>query len=225
MDLPTITHEKILDVLTNEWQPIKSLMSKLKIKDKMAARTLEITLRDLESQKRVSRGSINRKKHWRLIISQIEMINEEIRYLKENLDFLNKLESLIKNKATGYELTYEVEKTRNHFLLFEEKMYRKVRVATYRDLESAFKEFRNSPFSIKDTDTDLKVSSRYIKSTLKNFKNEIKNQIGYLEFLKQKPEPKEIKERIEYEKDLDDFIGFLDEKYKEWEKIKSGKKD
>ena len=37
--------------------------------------------------------------------------------------------------------------------------------------------------------------------------------------------PEEIKEKIGYEEDLDDFIGFLDEKFKEWEKSRSRKKD
>jgi len=56
-------------------------------------------------------------------------------------------------------------------------------------------------------------------------KESLMNRIGYLEFLKQKPKPKEISAKIDYEKDLDNFIGFLHEKFKEWEQSRSEKND
>ncbi|MBA7572269.1 hypothetical protein ES708_14045 [subsurface metagenome] len=64
-----------------------------------------------------------------------------------------------------------------------------------------------------------------INTILTKGKEELINRIGYLEFLKQKPKPKEIKAKMDYEKDLDDFIGFLDEKFKEWEQSRSEKND
>ena len=43
--------------------------------------------------------------------------------------------------------------------------------------------------------------------------------------LKQGVKPKEIEAKLDYEKDLDNFISFLDEQFKEWEQTRSEKKD
>jgi len=38
-----------------------------------------------------------------------ERIDQVIKILKEKLDFFNKLENMIENGATGYELNFEIE--------------------------------------------------------------------------------------------------------------------
>ncbi len=64
--LPIITTEKILNALTSEWQPITTLIFRLKIKDMMDARFLQIKLKDLERKERIFVKSIGNKKHWKL---------------------------------------------------------------------------------------------------------------------------------------------------------------
>ncbi|MFX0038191.1 MAG: DNA topoisomerase VI subunit B [Promethearchaeota archaeon] len=64
--LPIITTEKILDVLSNEWQTIKHLIFKLKIKDMMDARYLQHQLKKLEREDKVLVESKMGKRQWKL---------------------------------------------------------------------------------------------------------------------------------------------------------------
>ena len=64
--LPVMTTDKILDALSNEWQDIRDLITKLKIKDMMDARFLQIKLKDLERKGEVIVDIKLGKKHWRL---------------------------------------------------------------------------------------------------------------------------------------------------------------
>jgi DNA topoisomerase VI B subunit len=66
MTLPLITTEKILEILTKEWQPITALIFKLKIKDMMDARFLQIKLKDLVRKEQVVVDIFKGKKHWKL---------------------------------------------------------------------------------------------------------------------------------------------------------------
>ena len=63
--LPVITSDRILTVLTNDWQNITHLIFKLKIKDMMDARYLQNRLKDLVRKKKVEMSVIKSKKHWR----------------------------------------------------------------------------------------------------------------------------------------------------------------
>jgi len=252
MDLPTIKDEEVIMVITKEWQPIASLISKLKIKDMLASRSLQYTLKNLKLQKKVSTRIINGKKHWKLYdkalnkthdkiinLSQSEKINEEIKLLKEKLDFLDKLENMIQSGITGYELAYELKEYSNtmrkkireirEMNKFDSEIITEVE-KVYLDLDILKKVGNNKVLDYEEIrEHRLKKFTRNIgKEIIEEIKEErlkIINEIGYLEFLKKKPTTKGSTEKINYEKDLDDLIGFLDEKYKEWEKIKSGKKD
>ncbi|MHA2287196.1 MAG: hypothetical protein ACXABG_00290, partial [Promethearchaeota archaeon] len=64
--LPIITTEKITEALSDEWQPITSLIFKMKIKDMMDARFLQIKLKELERKGLVLAESKTGKKHWKL---------------------------------------------------------------------------------------------------------------------------------------------------------------
>jgi len=65
--LPMITNEKILKALSKQdWQPITELIFKLKIRDMMDARFLQIKLRNLEQAGLVIVDIKKGKKHWRL---------------------------------------------------------------------------------------------------------------------------------------------------------------
>jgi DNA topoisomerase VI B subunit len=63
--LPVITTDRILSVLTNEWQNITHLIFKLKIKDMMDARYLQNRLKDLVRKNKIEMSVIKSKKHWR----------------------------------------------------------------------------------------------------------------------------------------------------------------
>ena len=65
LTLPIITTEKILDVLTNDWQTIKHLIFKLKIKDMMDARYLQLKLKELERKDKVVVEIKMGKKHFK----------------------------------------------------------------------------------------------------------------------------------------------------------------
>ena len=64
--LPVITSDRILSVLSGEWQNITHLIFKLKIKDMMDARYLQNRLKDLVRKNKVEMSVIKSKKHWRL---------------------------------------------------------------------------------------------------------------------------------------------------------------
>jgi len=64
--LPLITTERILEVLSNEWQTIKHLIFKLKIKDMMDARYLQLKLKELERKGEILVDLKMGKKHWKL---------------------------------------------------------------------------------------------------------------------------------------------------------------
>jgi hypothetical protein len=64
--LPIITTEKILNVLSDEWQTIKHLIFKLKIKDMMDARYLQLKLKELERKDKVLVESKMGKRQWKL---------------------------------------------------------------------------------------------------------------------------------------------------------------
>ncbi|TFG01942.1 MAG: DNA topoisomerase VI subunit B [Promethearchaeota archaeon] len=63
--LPMITNSNIFNALTNEWQTIKHLIFKLKIKDMMDARFLQIKLKELERKGEVLVDIKMGKKHWK----------------------------------------------------------------------------------------------------------------------------------------------------------------
>lgn len=64
--LPIITTDKITEALSDEWQPITSLIFNMKIKDMMDARFLQIKLKELERKGLVLAESKMGKKHWKL---------------------------------------------------------------------------------------------------------------------------------------------------------------
>ncbi|MCK4688543.1 MAG: hypothetical protein KAT66_10465, partial [Candidatus Lokiarchaeota archaeon] len=64
--LPLITTERIFKVLSGEWQTIKHLIFKLKIKDMMDARYLQLKLKELERKGEILVDLKMGKKHWKL---------------------------------------------------------------------------------------------------------------------------------------------------------------
>ena len=64
--LPIVSNENILAALSNEWQTIKHLIFRLKIRDMMDARFLQIKLRELERKGTVLVDIKMGKKHFRL---------------------------------------------------------------------------------------------------------------------------------------------------------------
>ncbi|MEE9377235.1 MAG: hypothetical protein V3V33_04280 [Candidatus Lokiarchaeia archaeon] len=66
MTLPIITTDRIISVLSSEWQNIKHLIFKLKIKDMMDARYLQLKLKELERKGQVLVEIKMGRKHWKL---------------------------------------------------------------------------------------------------------------------------------------------------------------
>ena len=64
--LPLITTEKILEALSKEWLNIKDLIFKMKIKDMMDARFLQVKLKELERKDQILMDVKMGKKHWKL---------------------------------------------------------------------------------------------------------------------------------------------------------------
>ncbi len=64
--LPIITTDNIMSVLSKEWQTVKHLIFKLKIRDMMDARYLQIKLKQLEREEKVIVDIKKGKKHWKL---------------------------------------------------------------------------------------------------------------------------------------------------------------
>jgi len=64
--LPIITTDKIMNSLSDKWQTIKDLIWKMKIKDMMDARFLQIKLKELERKGKVSVDVKKGKKYWKL---------------------------------------------------------------------------------------------------------------------------------------------------------------
>ncbi len=64
--LTAITTENIVGALSNEWQHIKDLIFKFKIKDMMDARFLQLKLKELERKGQILVDIKKGKKHWRL---------------------------------------------------------------------------------------------------------------------------------------------------------------
>ncbi|MFX1569882.1 MAG: DNA topoisomerase VI subunit B [Promethearchaeota archaeon] len=64
--LPVITTDKIVSVLSKDWQSIKHLIFKLKIKDMMDARYLQLKLKELERKGEVLVDIKMGRKHWKL---------------------------------------------------------------------------------------------------------------------------------------------------------------
>jgi len=151
----------------------------------------------------------------------VEKINEEIKLLKQKLEHIDKLERLIENGATGYELAYECEE-------YKQEIKKISTITTEVFLGICINIKVNWFIKIGSNKVSEYNKDKYlmrIKEARSRDKKKTMSRIGYLEFKKQKPEPKEIRAKIDYKKDLDDFIDFLDDKFKEWEKTKSGKKD
>ena len=69
--LPILTSERIISVLNYEWQNIKNLISKLKIKDIDDARYLKLKLKELERKNKLKFKEISGISHWRLKILNI----------------------------------------------------------------------------------------------------------------------------------------------------------
>jgi len=59
---------------------------------------------------------------------------------------------------------------------------------------------------------------------LRSLKEQTMSEIGYYEFLKVSPKPKEFEEEILYAHNLEDFIKFLDTQYQIWENSKRDKR-
>ncbi len=64
--LPVITTDSLIGALTDDWQTIKHLIFKLRIKDMMDARFLQIKLKELERKGKVVVDVKMGKKHWKL---------------------------------------------------------------------------------------------------------------------------------------------------------------
>jgi len=153
----------------------------------------------------------------------IKDINTEIKSIKKKLDEIAKIENLIINNATTYEILFELD-------LYSEKENKMRGLVTVQDVKSYLIDptvnvelNKNGNMPINQLEKEYNYEYNTIIKALQSDRKESTNRMGYLEFIKKKPRPKEVKDRLGYEEDLDDFIKFLDNKYEEWENNKEVK--
>ncbi|MFX1480484.1 MAG: hypothetical protein ACFFCI_20500 [Promethearchaeota archaeon] len=65
-NLSSLTTDNILKALSDEWQTIKHLIFKLKIKEMLDARYLQLKLKELERKGQVEVEIKTGRKHWKL---------------------------------------------------------------------------------------------------------------------------------------------------------------
>jgi len=61
-----VTTENLMDSLSTEWQNIKDLIFKMRLRDMMDARYLQVKLKELERKESIEMKIIMGKSHWRL---------------------------------------------------------------------------------------------------------------------------------------------------------------
>jgi len=153
-------------------------------------------------------------------------INEIIKGYELKLDALNMLEEKIDANASGYELAVFTKKVKEKM----EKLLRRLRDADSKygyDVDFTgfypIAEFSRKIGSSNILNEENQRNYETILEVLRKKQKECKSEIGYYEFLKVSPKPKDFEEEILYEHNLEDFIKFLDNQYQIWEKSKHNK--
>jgi len=135
-----ITTSSILNVLSNEWQTIKHLIFKLKIRDMMDARYLQTKLKELERKGQVLVEVKMGRKYWKLnpqqkaiqskaeILSKLKIIEEKFEEQWKNriskgesqrIEFKSSLKYDYRTKKVNVNLQKEIIKTIAGFSNFE----------------------------------------------------------------------------------------------------------
>lgn len=135
--LPILDTERIISVMSNEWQTIKHLIFKLKIKNMQDARYLQLKLTELERKGQILVEVKEGRKHWKInrnqeeyqsqaeILSKLEVI--ESKYEKQwkniisrgesqKIEFKSSLKYDINLKKANTKLQEEIMKTIAGFL-------------------------------------------------------------------------------------------------------------
>ena len=136
-ETPDITTSRILKVLSGEWQTIKHLIFKLKIRNMMDARYLQLKLNDLERKGQVLVELKMGKKHWKLtppnqnkaeILFKLNKVQEKYEKQWKNLiskgegqrvEFKSSLKYDYRTKKANANLQTEIAKTIAGFLNFK----------------------------------------------------------------------------------------------------------
>jgi len=106
MKSPEITTKTILEALSDEWQPITSLIFKIEIKEMMDARFLQIKLKELERKGLVLVDVIKSKKNWKLIVPDNIVDRHDV---DEYFDAKNKqIKDLLKENPSDLEAWHEL---------------------------------------------------------------------------------------------------------------------
>ena len=134
-------------------------------------------------------------------------LDEKIKIQKAKLNFLGKITRMIKNNATGHDIAYEIEK--------ERKLLRKLQLYSASKIKR-FKKIGPSKFS--DAKISDRVNYRIITDYFKSKNDEIKKEITYLEYKKNKPELKIKNDLLNLSRDLGKSIEYLENKFKHWKK-------
>ena len=98
--LPDLKTDRIISVMSDEWQDIKHLIFKLRIKNMLDARYLQLKLKELERKGQILVDVKKGKKYWKLkpiqknyqneadILSQLDII--ELEYEKQSQNIISK---------------------------------------------------------------------------------------------------------------------------------------
>ncbi len=135
--LPILATKEIISVMSNEWQTIRHLIFKLKIKDMETARYLQIKLTELERKGQILVKVKEGRKHWKINTNQKEHQNQaeilakleiiESKYEKQwkkiiskgesqKIEFKSSLKYDIKLKKANKKLQEEIMQTIAGFL-------------------------------------------------------------------------------------------------------------
>ena len=101
-----ISTKKILEALSDEWQPITSLIFKMEIKQMVDARFLQIKLKELERKDLILVNIIKNKKNWKLIVPDYIVHKHDV---VEYFDAKNKqINDLLKENPSDLKAWHEL---------------------------------------------------------------------------------------------------------------------
>ena len=198
MALPVLTTEAVMEALSIDWQPITALIFKMKIKEMMDARFLQIKLKDLIRKNIVLVETKTGKKHYKLKEPNDAVINDNEDFFdfdienesgwteikdyprsQENIDFINS------------EVAYLLEKIGNMDTLDENTMMDvEMNILGLSHLGDTYHKHGDNQLAIDFYESALKLHTasgedkKFIKFLLKDIGNVLFEEDNYQEAIK-----------------------------------------
>jgi len=154
MTPPVMTTEALMDALSNDWQPITTLIFKMQIKEMMDARFLQIKLKELERKGLILVETKMGKKHYKVEKPDLIITHEYLDTAVKQSDSLND-DYIIYSEAT-----LELEKIVD-LDPFDEKTWLELGQEYFKqgDYAWAIKSYKNAIILYDDDDLEFKIKS------------------------------------------------------------------